>query len=79
VAELVNVSGPGDPTKPKCQDCGTLVGVHWCPLDGQIPGAAGAHRWLCGSCEYARDHEYAQRSIRSTRPKVPQLEELPFR
>ncbi len=64
-------------TKPRCSVCGTQHGVHWTPEPGQIPGAHGAHRWLCGDCEYRRDAPDAKTlSPPARKPARPQADAL---
>jgi hypothetical protein len=69
-----------DGRMPRCQDCGApnphAVGV-WRFTDKG--GKALAHEWVCGSCEYLREHPNARPAIappREQRPKRLQKESL---
>ena len=66
----------GKTKRPRCESCGTSANVHARPRPGQIEGAHGALRWLCGDCEYAELHDDAIRIERAKRPKTPQMETL---
>jgi ribosomal protein S27AE len=69
---------PVNVKRPKCSKCGTGRDVQLAPRPGQIPGAAHAQRWICGSCLYLEDHPDAARVEPPSKPKVPQVEELPL-
>jgi hypothetical protein len=63
--------------KPKCADCGSHSDVHAATNPGTIPGTSVSNVWLCGSCEYRREHPDAIRLVPPLRkPKVPQAEVL---
>lgn len=66
----------GKPRKPKCEKCKRASDVHLAPRPGQIPGAHGAQRYICASCEYLESRPDAARVRRERAPKEPQVETL---
>jgi len=63
--------------KPRCETCKTTANVHARPQPGQLEGAHGALRWLCGDCEYAELHDDFVEAVREPRRKrEPQAENL---
>jgi transposase-like protein len=63
-------------TRPRCEVCKSSYNVHAVNRPGQLEGAHGALRWLCGSCEYTETRSDAARVAQAHRPKVPQVETL---
>lgn len=63
--------------RPACDNCRTRTNVHARPRPGQIEGAHGALRWLCGDCEILEDAPNLERlTPPPRRSKVAQMETL---
>lgn len=60
--------------KPKCQDCGTTDCHVVAIRDSAFHGKVLRHTFLCGSCEYLREHPEAPRAVKLPRERTKRLQ-----